>query len=101
MGAFIVAEEWSDFRITELAPDDEDSITSSRKILEDVDGLRKYFGVARYLQDCLVERLDPATLTRFQYGDFPDCVKACSIELPTMQPAQIEAIRRYRAPRPN
>jgi hypothetical protein len=102
IGAFILAEDWLEFSpIVELAPDDEDSIAGSRKILGDVDGLRKYFGVARYLQDRLEERLDPITLRRFEYGDFPDCIEACSIEIPTMEPSQVEAVQKYKAPRPS
>jgi hypothetical protein len=85
--------------IEDLAFDREDGVLEAGKILQDVTRLREFFGAARYIQDVLLERLHESSIKKIPFVDFPDTIKPHVLEPRPFSTAQLDIIRRYRAPR--
>ena len=97
---FLFAEDfWSGCAI-DLTPDDERHNSQATKLLSDVSGLRRYFGVARYVQETLLQRLDAITRNRFRFAQFPVSIKASPIEIASLSPDQLNIVKSYKAPKP-
>jgi hypothetical protein len=85
--------------ISKLAPDDETSISEASKILDDLPRARRYFGGARYIQEILLTRLDVNSRKKINFLTFPDCIQVHAIEPRAFNAAQLDIIKRYRAPK--
>jgi hypothetical protein len=97
---FMFAEDfWSGCSI-DLTPDDERHNAKAMRLLSDVNGLRRYFGVARYIQEVLLQRLDEISRKRFRFVQFPASIKASPIEFGSLSPDQLNIVKSYKAPKP-
>lgn len=85
--------------IEELDVGTEESVLEAGKILQDVVRLRQFFGAARYIQNILVERLHESSIKNIPFVEFPETIKPYVIEPRPFSAAQLEIIKRYRAPR--
>jgi hypothetical protein len=71
----------------------------ANKLFRDSTRLRQYFGLARYIQEGLLERLDKKSSERFSFVKFPDCIAPNVINHRPFDAGQIEIIKKYRAPK--
>jgi hypothetical protein len=85
--------------IEELAINEKDGVLEAGRILQDVSRLRQFFGSARYIQNVLLERLHETSIKKIPFVEFPDKIQPHMIESRPFSPAQLEIIKRYRAPR--
>ena len=88
-----------DFPAIDFQPDDVRHAAESIELLGNEDKLRRYFGMARFVQGEFLERLDVVTRKRFTFVDFPDGIDDCLVKLPRYQQNKIDIIKSYRAPR--
>ena len=88
-----------DNSVLELAPDAPKSVKLARKLLQKPEFLARYFGVAKFCQDKLLDRLDPKSIARFRFVKFPKTVKAIDPEIGAFDQQQIDIVKRYRAPK--
>jgi hypothetical protein len=90
---------WELDELLELAPDNDSSIFEAGKLLIKINSLRRYFGTVRYVQDILLERLDPKTLIWLKFVKFPDCIKSRRTPFRPLFPDQMAILKRYHAPK--
>jgi hypothetical protein len=84
--------------IIELAPDYDDSIPQSRRLLGNTTKLRRFFGLARFIQEQLLKRLDKSSRKRFKFCQFPDNISPYEIKPHPFDSRQLGIIGGYEAP---
>jgi hypothetical protein len=98
---YLIAGPFSfvEFPAIDFQPDDPRRTTESINLLRDVNKLKGYFGAARYVQERLLERLDPATKNRFKFLEFPSEIDVQPVDITPYSAREIELIKAYRAPK--
>jgi hypothetical protein len=87
------------YSIGELPPDDGASISKASDLLGDIPRIRQYFGTARSIQELLVDRLGERSRDRYHFVHFPSSIILHSYEPRPFRTAQLDFIKRYRAPK--
>jgi hypothetical protein len=77
---------------------DEDGVLEAGRILQNIPRLRKFFGTARYIQNILIERLHESSIKKIPFVKFPETIQPYVIQPRPFSLAQLEIIKRYRAP---
>jgi hypothetical protein len=63
-----------------FAPDTVKWLRSTTSVLEHVEELRMYFGLAKSIQEKLVLKLDPVSRRRFNFVKFPSLIESMPFE---------------------
>jgi hypothetical protein len=99
-GPFVLAAEHLDMEaILHLPPDSNESIADATKLLSSPAKLRTYFGLARHVQELLLQRLDKTSRERFPFVKFPDAITTHVVEPQPLTADQMAIVDRYRAPK--
>jgi hypothetical protein len=99
-GPFIWAAVGSKYEfLLEIPPEERSSIEKIERFLSHPNAALEYFGMARFCQERLHDRLDRKSKSRFRFIRFPKNVPLLELELPTLDPLQIRFLREYRTPK--
>lgn len=96
---FYVAQETSEVALIGLAPDRDNDLKQAVRAVDNVDGIREYFGCAKLVQRTLVSRLSDRSMKRFEFVRFPQELKEYG-EINPLTDEDIAIAARYRAPVP-
>jgi hypothetical protein len=99
-GPFLWAAAGSEYELLfDIPPEERSSIRKIERFLSRPNATHEYFGIARFCQERLYDRLDRKSKSRFRFIKFPKTVASLELELPTLNPSQISLLRQYRAPK--
>jgi hypothetical protein len=96
---FLLAEEDSGLKLIGVPPDTPEWLKSSTEALKKPRQLREYFGMARQIQLDLMSKLDPVSLKRFQFVEFPSEIEPVELQYPPMTDEQLKIYKGYKAPK--
>jgi hypothetical protein len=82
-----------------MPPDESGTIGTATKLLKDEKKLTRYFESAHYIQDVLLDRLDPVSRERYEFLRFPDSIASVPFQPLPFEERQLDLIRDYRAPK--
>ncbi|MBB4397194.1 hypothetical protein [Bradyrhizobium sp. ERR14] len=86
--------------IYSMLPDESGAFKRIEKILRNPKRLIQYFGVSKFVQECLLSRVDPASRPRFNVK-FPKGLLSVESDLSPFDDRELEILARYRAPKVN
>jgi hypothetical protein len=83
----------------DISPEERSSIRKIERFLSRPNAVHEYFGIARFCQERLYDRLDSRSKSHFRFIKFPATVASVEMELQGFNPAQMNLLRQYRAPK--
>jgi hypothetical protein len=95
---FLYAAKLLGLPVRHLGADDPESISKLNMLLKKRQLIKRYFGLARFIQDELLKRLTLSSRANFDFVEFPSAIKMCPIELPVLDKTQLQLVKKYRAP---
>jgi hypothetical protein len=95
---FLCAAKLLELPLRGLGADNTESISKLKKLLKTPQLMLHYFGVARFIQEELLERLTLRSRSNFEFVEFPKAIRALPFELRDLDSAQLRLVKKYRAP---
>jgi len=86
-----------DFEIIGLSPDVEEDVKQALQLTESREGLREFFGIAKFIEKTLLNRVHNDSRKRIQIP-WPRGVEALPCDVEPLNSAQIAIAKKYRAP---
>lgn len=87
-------------RLFEMLPDEYRAFKHAETMLRDSKMLIKYFGVSKYVQECLLSKIDATSRRRFDVK-FPKGLLSEECALRPFAKQELELLAKYRAPTPS